>query len=49
LRDAHSYSAPSWLLDKPANNILRWRVVAFGVGEKLLTETVPRTVRRAVE
>jgi len=49
LRDAHSYSAPSWLLDKPANNILRWRVVAFGVGDKLLSETVPRTVRRVVE
>jgi hypothetical protein len=48
-RDVRSYRAPSWLLEQPGNNILHWRVLAFGTGGTLLNETPRRTLRRAIE
>lgn len=49
LRDTHTYRAPAGLFADRRNNVLRWRVAAFGAGSKPLNETPPRTLRRAPE
>jgi hypothetical protein len=48
-RDQRSYRTPSWLLEQPGNNTLRWRVLAFDSGGALLNETPRRTLRRGIE
>lgn len=49
LRDTHTYRAPAGLFADGGNNVLRWRVAAFGAGSKPLNETPLRTLRRAPE
>ena len=39
LGGAVSYQAPSWLGDKAAGEVLRWKVIAFGATGVKLTET----------